>query len=225
RRTRRMLEEADHPPLPAQPGAPQPAGAIGFGEQLSTMVEIAVTFVAHLANSTLAKCVVAIAGQYPAIAAGAADPPLRAIVERHAAMTCRQSGVGGRAGHGEFPGTTGRVAMAKGVTRGPPGEVLDRGGRLGGMALVDQQASPAIPGEAPTVGSGIDAGKAPVPAPSDAPARIVAAARPGEDRQTAPGAEHPVLLDPSAEAERSDAPGPVPCPVAQDLLDAVGRSP
>src|SRR5690606_36937269 len=67
--------------------------------------------------------------------------------------------------------------------------------------------------------------KAPVPAPSEAPARIVAAARPGEDRQTALGAEHPVLLDPSAEAERSDAPGPVPCPVDQDLLDAVGRSP
>src|SRR5690606_30092631 len=93
----RMLEEADYPPLPAQPGSAQAAVAVSLREQLPAMVEIAVALAAGLADNALAERVVAVPCQHLAVAAGAANPSLRTVVEGHAAMTRRQAGGGGRA--------------------------------------------------------------------------------------------------------------------------------
>src|SRR5690606_8925352 len=176
-------------------------------------------------HDALPQRVVAIAGEDAAVAADAADAPLRPVAQLHPAVPCRQAGTVRRPGGIDPAGAAGGIAMTDRITRGSPGEVFETRFLARRMALVDQQPAAPVPGDAPAVRCRVDALASAVAPAVAAPARVLGAPRPGEHRETAVGTEQPALLDAAGEPEGDDAAGVIARPVHQHPLRAAGWRP
>src|SRR5690606_22872239 len=119
---RGMLEETDDPALPVQPRPAKAALAIGLGEQLPPVIEVAVTLAARLPDDPLAEGVVPIAADDAPVHDDAADAALGAVAKLHAPVPRRQAGAGGRTGRVDAACAARGIAMPDRIPGRPPGE-------------------------------------------------------------------------------------------------------